>query len=510
MAGGTQSPRQKMINLMYLVFIAMIAMNVDKEILNAFKIFDLKFTSSNSRLADENQLAMAGLEAKALEQPAKYEPLLGKAERVKKISDEFYQYLASIKDTLTEGIDTSSYANLDKTAVLDERWFTGDRYTKKGEAFLGEIATYKAEMKEALGPEFSEVSAIIERTFAVEPQTNKDGKEIAWLRYNFEGYPLAASITRFTQMQNDVRTAESEVYSSLLQGQLSKDVSLSNYEAIVIPEKTAFFSGESFKGKVVLGRFDNSLNFDKVIINGTEVDNLQAGQVVLDFPAGNVGTRKITGELVYTEDGEPKSIPINSEYAVINKPNSATISADKMNVVYRGVANPMTISFAGVADNNVSASAPGLSKGSGSSYTMNPGTGREVTISVSGTLADGSKVSDSKQFRIKDIPSPTGTVRGEDGILKMQRNSLEISTVGADLPDFDFDLDLRVTGFKFNVPGQPTVQVSGNKLDSRAKDVLRRAQRGSTVQIFDISASIAGNSSYRLKKVSPVLIELTN
>ena len=287
-------------------------------------------------------------------------------------------------------------------------------------------------------------------------------------------------------------------------------MSLSNYQAIVIPDKTAFFSGENFKGKVVLGRFDNSLNFDKVIINGTEVDNLQAGQVVLDFPAGNVGTRKISGELVYTEEGEPKSIPINSEYAVINKPNSATISADKMNVVYRGVANPMTISFAGVADNNVTASAPGLSRASGSSYVMNPGQGREVTINVSGTLADGTKVSDSKQFRIKDIPSPIGAVRGEDGILKMQRNSLEISEVSAKLPDFDFELNLRVTGFKFNVPGQPTVQVSGNKLDSRAKDVLRRAQRGSTVQIFDIDAQIAGNSSYRLKKVSPVLIELTN
>lgn len=510
MAGGGQSPRQKMINLMYLVFIAMIAMNVDKEILNAFKIFDVKFTSSNARLEQDNQLAMAGLEEKATEQPAKYQPLLGKAKEVKDISDEFFNYLGSIKDTLTDGIDTSSYANLDKTAVLDELWFTGDRYTKQGDAFLAKIENYKSEMKTALGPEFSEVNAIIERTFAVEPQTNKDGKKIDWLRYNFLGYPLAASITRFTQMQNDVRTAESEVYSSLLQGQLSKDVSLSNYQAIVIPEKTAFFSGENFKGKVVLGRFDNSLNFDKVVINGSEVDNLQAGQVVLDFPAGNVGTRKISGELVYTEEGEPKSIPINSEYAVINKPNSATISADKMNVVYRGVANPMTISFAGVADNNVSASAPGLSKGSGSSYVMNPGQGREVTISVSGTLADGTKVSDSKQFRIKDIPSPIGAVRGEDGILKMQRNSLEISEVSAKLPDFDFELNLRVTGFKFNVPGQPTVQVSGNKLDSRAKDVLRRAQRGSTVQIFDIDAQIAGNSSYRLKKVSPVLIELTN
>ena len=266
MAGGTQSPRQKMINLMYLVFIAMIAMNVDKEILNAFKIFDVKFTSSNARLAEDNQLAMAGLEAKAEEQPAKYRPLLGKAEEVKKISDDFYTYLASIKDTLTDGIDTSSYANLDKTAVLDERWFTGDRYTKEGDAFLAKIESYKSQMQAVLGEEFADVNRVVQNTFAVEPQTNKDGKEIAWLRYNFEGYPLAASITRFTQMQNDIRTAESEVYSSLLQGQLSKDVSLSNYQAIVVADKTAFFSGENFKGKVVLGRFDNSLNFDKVVI----------------------------------------------------------------------------------------------------------------------------------------------------------------------------------------------------------------------------------------------------
>ncbi|MGB3774290.1 MAG: gliding motility protein GldM [Leeuwenhoekiella sp.] len=510
MAGGKLSPRQKMINLMYLVFIAMIAMNVDKEILSAFKIFDMKFTSSNQRLTDENQLAMTGLEAKADEQAAKYKPLLAKAKEVKVISDRFYSYLADIKDTLTEGVDTSSYANLDTSSELAERWFTGDRYTKKGDAFLVELNKYKEEMAAALGPEFSDVNNTVQSNFDTSPVENQDGKEVEWLKYNFEGYPLAASITRFTQMQNDVKSNESEIYSSLLQGQLSKDVSLSNYEAIVIPEKTAFFSGERFKGKVVLGRFDNSLNFDKVVINGKEVSNLKAGQVVLDFPAGNVGTQKITGELVYTEEGEPKSIPIKSEYAVINRPNSATISADKMNVVYRGVSNPMTISFAGVADNNVSASAPGLSRGGGSNYTMNPGSGREVTISVAGTLPDGSKVNDSKQFRIKDIPRPVGTVRGESDIIKMQRNTLGIATIGANLPDFDFDLNLQVTGFKVNVPGKPTVEVSGSKMNSRANDLIRQAPRGSTVQIFDINARIAGNSSYLLKQVSPVFVELTN
>lgn len=510
MAGGKLSPRQKMINLMYLVFIAMIAMNVDKEILSAFKIFDEKFTTSNMRLDQENQLAMAGLEAKASEQAAKYVPLLEKARKVKTISDNFYTYLGNIKDTLTEGVDTSSYTNLDTSAKLDERWFSGDRYTKQGDSFIAVLNKYKEDMAAVLEPQFSNVNQSVQNDFNISPMTNSEGKEIAWLKYNFEGFPLAASITRFTQMQNDVKANESEIYSSLLQGQLSKDVSLSNYEAIVIPEKTAFFSGERFKGKVVLGRFDNSLNFDKVVINGKTVSNLKAGQVVLDFPAGNVGTQKISGELVYTEDGKPKSIPIRSEYAVINRPNSATISADKMNVVYRGVANPMTISFAGVADNNVSANATGLSKNGSSSYTMNPGSGREVTINVSGTLPDGSKVSDSKQFRIKDIPRPTGTVRGESDIIKMQKNALTISTIGADLPDFDFDLNLQVSGFKINVPGKPTIEVSGSKMNARATDLINQAPRGSTVQIFDINAKISGNSSYLLKQVSPVFVELTN
>jgi hypothetical protein len=92
----------------------------------------------------------------------------------------------------------------------------------------------------------------------------------------------------------------------------------------------------------------------------------------------------------------------------------------------------------------------------------------------------------------------------------MPRKNLEISTVGALLEDFDFDLNLAVSGFKFKVPGQPTVDVRGNKLDDRAKSALRRAGRGDAVQVFDIEAYITNNKSYKLKKVSPVVVEITN
>ena len=131
------------------------------------------------------------------------------------------------------------------------------------------------------------------------------------------------------------------------------------------------------------------------------------------------------------QDGTEVPVEVKNTFSTINKPNAAVIAADKMNVVYRGVSNPMTISIPGIPDNKVTASAPGLTRRAGSKYVMNPGKGREVTISASGVLPDGQRISTPATFRIKDIPRPGGTVRGEAGSVKMPRRNLEISTIGA-------------------------------------------------------------------------------
>lgn len=311
-------------------------------------------------------------------------------------------------------------------------------------------------------------------------------------------------------MQADVKAVESELLSSMLAGEQVKQLSMRNYSAIVIPEKTAFFNGENFKGKVVLGRFDNTLNFENVVINGRTLDNIEAGQVVLDFPAGAVGEQEIKGTLQFKEGDEIVDIPISSKYAVVPKPNSATISADKMNVVYRGVDNPMTISFAGVPNNNVTASAPGLASVGGGKYVMRPGAGKEVTINVSGKLPDGTSVSDRATFRIKDIPKPSGTIAGQADNVSLPKNNVEIATIGAKLFDFDFDLDINVTSFKIKVSGQPTVTVQGNRMNDQAKSALRKASRGDAVQIFDIKSQIKGNANIKLLPASAVFIEISN
>jgi gliding motility-associated protein GldM len=511
MASGKQSPRQKMINLMYLVFIAMLALNMSKEVLTAFGLMNEKLTESNVQTTNRNQAFMTGLDEKVAEQPKKYAPLKVKAVKVDSLSNLLTTYLEDLKNQLlSKQEDKQNYEIMDNSHGLDVLFFQSGRVSPGGEEFVKLVDTYREGVVAIVGENYPAIAKKVETDFSTE-DIKREGANIEWLKYHYEGFPLIASITKMTQIQSDIKSVQGEVLSAMFSGQLQSEVSLTNYEAIVVPEKTAFFSGENFKGKVVLGRVDKTLKFDNVIINGKKVESNEAGQVTLSFPAGNVGEQKILGEIQFKEGDSIVKIPVTSSFAVIPKPNSAVISADKMNVVYRGVKNPMTISIPGVG--SVSASAPGLSPSSGAgNYVMDVTTiqAREVTINVTGKLPGGENVSDSKMFRIKDIPRPVGTIRGEDGSAKMQRNSLEISSIGATLPDFDFDLALRVNGFSFKVSGQPTIQVRGNTLDAAAKAALRRAGRGETVQIFDIDAQLATNSGYKLKKVSPVFVELTN
>ncbi len=519
MSQGKLSPRQKMINLMYLIFIAMLALNMSKEVLSAFGLMNNKLTEANTLASERNVAFLDNLATKASDEPEQYGSVYEKATQIDAASAELDSYLTALKtEMLVKVKDPSDFEIMDKPDFLDQRFFQGDKYRPKGQEFVDKIDKYRTEMVAILGDSlYPDIKTSIERDFSTEKRTNRRGKKLDWLNAEFEGFPLVASLTKLTQMQADIKTTKSELLSKMLSGQQTIALSFSNYSTLMEASKSAYYAGEKFDGSIVLGRTDKSTVPKRVelTLDGRKLSEeqftIEGGRVKLNINAGSPGDHKIEGFLYYGEGGEETEVEVKTGFATINKPNSATISADKMNVVYRGVSNPMTIAFDGAR--SVTANAPGLTRGSGSSYTMRPQSGREVTINVSAKLPDGGTVSDSKKFRIKDIPRPTGTIRGEDGgggPVRMQRQGLEISGIGAMLIDFDFDLKLDVTGFSFKVSGQPTVRVSGRRLNTQAKGALRRAKRGETVQIFDINANISGNSGYKLKKISPVFIELTN
>ncbi|MFD2822040.1 gliding motility protein GldM [Lacinutrix iliipiscaria] len=521
MAGGKASARQKMINLMYLVFIAMMAMNMSKEVLSAFGLMEAKFANSNVATTERNGALLADLEQKGEEKPEEFALPAQKAKQVSIVSDQFYKYIETLKVDLLKGgqytIDPETgklpFEAMDKTDILDEKWFTGDRLTKDGDAVMAAIAKYKKDIKDILGTDvkYKKATENFDTLFDTSEITNNEGTKKSWLDYHFQGFPAIASYTKLTAMQNDVKVTEANMFNLFLGNTLTEAVSLKKYQAIVLADKSAFFAGEKFQGKVVLGKYAN-VTPTKLTVQGQEIDLTEAidslGAAKLDFNVGNVGEQQIEGTFTFLEDGKPLEIPIVGNYVVVPRPNSATISADKMNVVYRGVANPMTISFAGVPDNKVTASAVGLKKGSGQGkYIMVPTTGKEVTINVTAKLDDGSPASDKKTFRIKDIPKPSGQMAGKTGQFSLPRNNVEIGRVEAVLEDFDFDLPLTVTSFKFKVPGAPSVTCSGNRLNSQAKSALRKAKRGSDVQIFDIKSKSSGP---RIKPASPIIIELSN
>ena len=208
--------------------------------------------------------------------------------------------------------------------------------------------------------------------------------------------------------------------------------------------------------------------------------DVENGQVILDFPAGNVGKRDIKGFITFMQDGEPQKIPFESSYSVIAEPNDAIVSADKMNVVYRGLDNPVSISVPGVPDNNnvnpsVSAGNKLIDKGDGK-YVLNPGKGNESEINVTAKLSSGKVINTPKIFRIKDIPAAAGTVRGDFGVVPMPKSSLNNTPINVELPDFVFELEFVVKSFTVKVPGQLAVKVNGNKFDARAKKILAKAK----------------------------------
>jgi gliding motility-associated protein GldM len=514
MAGGKLSARQKMINLMYLVFIAMLAMNMDKKVLTNIGLGIENDTETNVRLTSTNDGALENLARLSIEQPDKYNELNEQAKSLSSISNVFNTYLDGVKDKLTETLeDKTNYEKMDTRDKGDEYFFKGDKYTKEGQDFVDNINKFREDVLIILGPKASpEIISSVNKRF----NTSDDkigNKMVKYLISRYEGYPLISTLSNISRLQSGIKSTENDVYGALVGGQMESDVSMTNYDAMVVFEKTAYYPGEQLSGKIVLGKNDPTLKASKVVINGRAVssDRIKAGQVELAVSAGNIGEHELKGTFHFLENGEDVAIEIvGGKYSVIPVPNQAVISADKMNVVYRGVSNPISISMPGVSENKIKASAPGLSKTGKGKYTMTPPKQREVTINVSATLPNGKGVTSKKLFRVKDIPAPTGTVRSTVGFQKMSKGSLVKSTIGAKLQDFVFDLDVGVSSFSVKVPGKPTINVRGTRFDSAAKRAINKARRGDIILIFNIKGYLKNNSTYLLKKTSEVSIEITS
>ncbi len=524
MAGAKETPRQKLISLMYLVFITMLALNVSKEVLDGFGQMFEKISDANLRIDESNNLLFENIVVNAAEKGGKWIGHERTAKQIKEESDAFFNKIEEIKTKITEkqkikDPDLKKFAEMDKGEALDVIWFKEGSDAASDE-FLSMVEEYRGHVIKVFGSQYPSSIEMVEARFFIGDMNrnvkNKDNIDEPWLAANYKGFPLISSLAKLTMMQNDIRQTEHDVLTTLMGKELkmSSTVNESNYTSLLITEKGAYYQGETFDGSVILGRKGGAQNPNsvKLKIDGRDLSekdyDLIPGGIKLKVSAGSPGDHTIEGDLVFLSEGNESKISVNQTYSVISKPNSAVISADKMNVVYRGVQNPITISIPGIQDSKVRASAPGLKRLRGSKYNLFPGKGREVKINVSGTLPDGNNVSSVSSFRIKDIPKPAGYFRGQSGAFTIPKTSLTRGSVEARLDDFDFDLPLKVQSFRFRAPGQPSMVISGDKLDSKATNSLSRIKNGQTVIISDIKVIIPSNPSYKLKQTTPISITI--
>ena len=516
---AANSPRQRMINLMYLVFIAMMALNMGKEVLSAFGLMNEKLQTANERYQLTNEAAFAELERKEQEKPEDYKEALEKARQVRELSNEYYAYLNTLKEeVMSQASNKTDYQVMDKSDFLDEKFFKTDGLKPEGQKFLDEINKYRTQLVSLLGAKDEALKKIIEERFSTGENNkvkDREGNTVGWVQYNYEGFPYIASVTKFSQLQSDIRQTEQDFYKAMLGEKMKEELSMKHYTTLLEQTRGAYYTNQQFDGAIVLGRKDNStkpkrvdLTLDGRKLSESEVEVVE-GKIRLKVNTGNVGEHKIAGTLYYEQDGQETPVEVAQSFTTIPRPNEAVISADKMNVVYRGVVNPMTISMPGVPDNQVTASAPGLSRKSGPNYIMKPNVGSaEVTINLTGTI-EGQKFSSSKKFRIKDIPKPEGAILRTTGAVKLAKANILAGELSVAFNDFDFDLSTRVNSFRILVPGQPSVVVQGNRVSASgaAAAAVNRAKRGDIIQISEIRYSVSGYSGTP-KPATPISIEV--
>jgi gliding motility-associated protein GldM len=488
-----KEPRQKMINLMYLVLTAMLALNVSAEILNAFKTVDNSLTSTNKTINTSTQTILASLDEKRRE-PAtavKAEYWYPKAQSAQALSKDLNDYIQTLKNKImtAAGYDP---ANGDTTYKLEDldiatRIMIND---KEGPKLKQKLEEYKAKLL-AIDPliaqEFKNTLQVNTAMPAVQDKSNN-----TWELAYFHMVPTVASITILSKFQNDVKTSENKVVAFCHEQVGKVQVRFDTYTAIVGQSSNYVMPGQEVEIMAGVGAFSKAAQ-PLISINGQSVGLGEDGQAKLKMLGGGLGKHSIPIVIRFKDqDGKDQIINKSIEYTVGQA--SASIALDKMNVLYVGVDNPLTIAASGGGDDRIQVSMSGgggaINRVASGKYIARV---NSVTDNCTITVSVDGKVAGASQFRVRTIPDPVATVGGyasgdnvPAGAFKAQGG------VGAYIKDFPFELQYRVTSFTLTSDTDDgdivEANCTGNTWSAQAQGIMKGLKAGKLVTIDNIRA----------------------
>ncbi len=493
------SPRQKMINLMYIVLTAMLALNVSSDVLNGFTLVEDGLKRTNSNVSDRNAALYMQLEEFTRQNPQKGKPWLDKAADVRRQTLSLYKYIDSLKLAIVRDADGEdgkvdnilNQDNLEASSKVMVTYGNGAKLERRLAAYRKYIAAYIADPKK---------QAAIQKALATEPVLQKGSMiKVPWVSGMFENMPVVASVTLLSKLQNDLLFAEGEALQTLVASVDAGDVRVNKLDAFVIPNSKLVMRGGKYSADIVLAAVDTTQR-PAIFVNGRQ---LPANTRTYEFMAGQTGTFTYSGYLDVTRgDGTTSRYPFQSDYTVIEP--TATVSATMMNVLYAGINNPISISVPGVAQNAVSATMTnGSLTRSGDHWNAHPTrVGAECVITVTATLEGRSQTVSTSTFRVRKLPDPTAYIaykdsKGNENHYKGSKpfaKSLLLAANGLDaaIDDDLLNVHYSVVDFEtivFDSMGNAMPEKSaGSRFSERQKTSFRRLSRGKRFYITRIRA----------------------
>lgn len=509
-----KQPRQLMINIMYLVLTALLALNVSAEIFNAFKLVNKGLEQSNASLDQSNGALPESIKKRALAKP-EFARFSERAPLAVQYGNEFTEYIKSVVDELIDksGNKNGSVDEGDYITVGDHKDLKGkknkDVTTRimanggKGLELKNKIIEYRTKFLSLIDDSLR-ASMENEIPLNIDDETWRHSKNKRnWEEFTFKMMPLGACQPIFTKFINDAKASENAVLNHFSKRLGGEDVVLDKFTVISSPKKNYVIKGEPFETSISLAASTSKSTNTKVSlsVNGSSLQVNTEGEATWKTVPGDVGIKKYTALASVTNPVTGKTDTYKREFEFEVGERSCNVAAEKMNVFYIGVENPVAISAAGVPSAQLKVDASGggitLAKKEAGKYTAtvtNPG---EANITLSG----GGLQPTTFKFRVKRIPTPIPMLSDKrggampNGVFKAQQGVIPV------LENFDFEAKCQIQSFNlvYVAPRQDAkIEInSGGRFAPNTAALIQKAKPGDRYLFEQIKGRCPGDPAPR-------------
>lgn len=501
MAGGN-TPRQKMINMMYLVLTAMLALNVSAEVLDAFAKIEGGFGQTIAITNDKNENTLKLFEEAVSTLGNKAIEWRDKADSTRQKTKEINEYIHNIKLEIIKEADGKDSEGISGNRILPDSIGAMDNKDAVNRILLGANRNGKAyellpkleEFRNYLTHNIGEDNPAIKNNvdgllnFSYPKKGLTDTRD--WQTFTFDNTPLISAVAMLSKIQVDILNSESTVLD-FLKNQIGKeDIKISNIEAAVNNPNGVIMKGSSGEAEVFLVAYDESIQAT-ANIGGRSIP-MRNGRVSIPFSGSTIGPNTVSGYLTYLDGaGETQRRDFRFEYTVVEP--SMAVSPTKMNVFYLGVDNPVDISVSGVPQNAVKTSISNgtlTPVGGSGQFIVKPAQVGKSTITVTATVNGETKNMGTKEFRVKRVPNPVPSVHGIDGKTIPKGRLANLQGMSAKMPDdFDFDLKFNVTSFTVSIEEGGYIQdaaATSANFTAQQRALMQKAKINSRIYFMDI------------------------